>query len=218
MKIKTYDAEKISKPENTIVAVDEDFIYNDTKTFFLKQFLDKDSKSKYAFTVNNIHNKNYFNIKKDGQTKIIYDIYKKPILNIRHSMIFPHIAFYKGNEDKEMIASVQPDTTIVEFYNQFTKKQEILNILNDKFNCSCGIFYGKEKEGAPMICKIREIMDANTFITYCDKEYTIEISEGVDIVIIIALAISFAEMNFITRRDRIKDSDPYNIDPNSQFY
>jgi len=218
MKIKTYIADIINKPESTIVAVDEDFVYKDTKTFFLKQFLDKDTNSKYAFTVNNISGKNYFNVKREGQTKIIYDVYKKPVLNIRHSMIFPYIALYKGKDDKEMIASVQPDSTLVEFYNQTTQKKEILNVMNDKFNCSSGIFHGKEKEGAPMICKIREIMDANSFVTYCDKEFTVEISEGVDISIILALAVCFAEMNFATRRDRIKDSDPYNTDPNSQFY
>jgi len=218
MKLKTYTADIISNPKNLIVSVDKDFIYQETKTFFLKQYLDKDSHSKYDFTINSFNGKNYFNCKKEGQMKILYDVYNNPVLTIKHSLVFPHISFYKGKDNKELLGTVQSDTTLVEFNNQSTGNKEILNVLNDKFNCSSGIFHGKEKERAPMICKIREIMDANSFITYSDKEFTVEIASGVDVTLIIALAICFAEMNFITRRDRIKESDPYNSDYNNNFY
>jgi len=218
MKIKTYTQNMVNKPKNLIVSVDKDFMYPETKTFFLKQYLDKDSHSKFDYTINNINGKNYFNCKKEGQMKVIYDVYKNPVLTIRHSLIFPHISFYKGKDDKELLATVQSDTTLVEIYNQSTERKEILNVLNDKFNCSSGIFHGREKEGAPMICKIREIMDANSFITYTDKEFTIEIASGIDVTLFIALAICFAEMNFITRRDRLKDSDFHNSDYNNHFY
>ncbi|ORX86174.1 hypothetical protein BCR32DRAFT_290161 [Anaeromyces robustus] len=207
MKIKTYDEYKLGEPKNKVIAVSDNFIYENAKTLFLKQHLDKDGSSSCDFTITGIKGNTYFTCKKSCQKKVIYDVDNNPVLNIRNKLIFPHISFYMGKDESDIIGSVQSDSKFVELHNKAIDKMEVLNVMNDKFNCSCGIFQGKESENAPMICKIREIMDSNSFITYSDKEYSIEIAAGIDITFIVALAIIFAEMNFSTRSYRIKDTN-----------
>ncbi|ORX86167.1 hypothetical protein BCR32DRAFT_325065 [Anaeromyces robustus] len=72
----------------------------------------------------------------------------------------------------------------------------------DGFYGSCGIFQGKEKEGSPMVAKIVEIMDANSFLTDTETRYSIEMASNVDNALIIALAVFFAKMNSANREKR----------------
>eukprot|EP00833_Pecoramyces_ruminatium_P000747 jgi/Orpsp1_1/1174779/evm.model.c7180000051389.1 len=214
MKILSYENRNITNPPNDILFNNPEFIFLQPVTLFLEQFLEEPKTSKYDYIITDKNNIEYFKCMKITKHKtVIYDINEKPLANIQIKTLPLQINIYEGDGDEKVLATyATKGSTVAEkcefhYYNKATEKNECLDMNCDKFYCSCGIFYGTEKEGAPMICKFKEIMDSNSFMTYLNKKYVIDISAKVDNIVIIAIAIYFAEMNFHTRKNRKNYSD-----------
>jgi len=135
---------------------------------------------------------NYFNV----DDIVILSTYNEPLCNISDpKTIIAKPEIYAGNTKTNLITSVKTkDSTVAEkfsaeFINKLTEKQETFDINCDiKFRI-CGIFHGKEKKGAPMVCKIeRNIYYANN--------YKVTIAAGVDVAFVIALSFIFIKRSF----------------------
>ncbi|ORX86175.1 hypothetical protein BCR32DRAFT_325069 [Anaeromyces robustus] len=214
MKILTYDNKVISNPPNGIIPYDKNFTFQQPVTLFLEQFLEEPKTSKYDFVVTDNKDVEYFKCLKTSPSRIVvHDINDKILFNIQIRAFPLQISVHAGDDDKTTLAvchskaSTVAEKCVFEFYNQVTEQTETVDMNCDKYYCSGGIFYGTEKEGAPMICRLREMMDANSFMTHLNKKFIIEIAAGVDNTLMIALAIYFAEMNYHSRKNRKNFSD-----------
>eukprot|EP00833_Pecoramyces_ruminatium_P005411 jgi/Orpsp1_1/1179443/evm.model.c7180000069382.1 len=109
-----------------------------------------------------------------------------------------NIEIYANASDQNQFASISKKSflrikkCIIEFYNQATEQKEYLEMKCDFFHFTCGIFYGKEKEGAPLICKVIKRLDAKLFFT-TQENYYCEVAPGIDLAFMTALAICFDE-------------------------
>jgi uncharacterized protein YxjI len=201
--LKFYDRKELTSPEKDVVAVDSKYVFEEPTELLLKEGLL--SFSGDDFTIKDSSGNSYF--KCEGKLlsirdkKFVTDMEGKPLFCIANKVLFlkGRLKIYEGNDTKKVLASIAPQTSIksrkhiVTYYNPVTEKEETLDMKFDFFNHSCGIFYGKEKEGAPMICKIIKKIDAKRILT--NKEnYYIEIAPGVDIALMSALAICFDEI------------------------
>ncbi|ORX52243.1 hypothetical protein BCR36DRAFT_582743 [Piromyces finnis] len=214
MKIHTYDKLSITNPNDEIVIYDKNFVFQQPVTLFLEQFLEEPRTSKYDYIITDSNNIEYFKCVKISNKKlVIYDINNVPLMNIQITFLPLQINIYGGEDDQKLIGSyLSKGSTVAEkcefqFVNQTTQLNDSFDMNADKYYCSCGIFYGTEKKGAPMVAKFREVMDANSFMTHCNKKYIIDIAAKVDNTLIIGLAIYFAEMNFHNRKNRLNYSD-----------
>jgi len=213
MKVQTYDKKPITNPNDDIVIYDKNFVFQQPVTLFLEQFLEE-PKNKYDFVITDPNNVEYFKcMKVSNQKMVVYDINNAPLMNIQIKFLPLEINVYGGEDDQKLIGSyISKASTVAEkcefqFVNQATQAADTFDMNADKYYCSCGIFYGTEKENAPMIARFKEVMDANSFMTLCNKKYVIDIAAKVDNTLIIALAIYFAEMNYHTRKNRLNYSD-----------
>jgi len=214
MKVQTYDKNQLTNPANDIVIYNQNFVFQQPVTLFLEQFLEEPKTSSYDFIITDSNNIDYFKCTKVNKNKmVVYDVNNAPFLNIQIKLLPLEINIYGGEDDKTLIASYIPKASTTaekcefQFVNQTTQQSETVHMNCDQYYCSGGIFYGREKDGAPMICKFREVMDANSFMTYCNKKYVIEIAAKVDNTLFIALAIFFAEMNLHKRKNRLNYQD-----------
>jgi len=156
------------------------------------------------FTIKDINNIEYFKCKGKVFTfhdkKTLYDLYELPILNIQHKIftLKRNIKIYADKNDQKQLASISKKSIfsikkyIIEFYNQATEQTEYLEMKCDYFSFTCGIFYGKEKEGAPLICKVIKRLDAKLLFT-SQENYYCQIAPGVDLAFMVALSICFDE-------------------------
>ncbi|ORX52250.1 hypothetical protein BCR36DRAFT_582748 [Piromyces finnis] len=201
--LKFYDNKEVNSPEYDVVAIDPKYVFDKTTKLLLKEGLFSISGDDFA--IKDTSGKSYF--KCEGKTfsirdkKFISDMEGNPLFCISNAVLFfkGKMKIYEGNTTKKVIANIIPQTSIksrkyvITYYNISTEKEEILNMKFDFYNHSCGIFCGKEKEGAPMICKIIKKVDAKRILT--NKEnYYIEIAPNVDIAFMVALAICFDEL------------------------
>ncbi|OUM62293.1 hypothetical protein PIROE2DRAFT_44435 [Piromyces sp. E2] len=201
--LKFYDKKELSSPEKDVVAVDSKYVFDQPTELLLKEGLL--SFSGDDFVIKDTSGKSYFKctgkLMSIRDKKFITDMEGNPLFCIANGILFfkSRLKIYSGKDTKEVLASITPVTSIksrkhlITYYNPVTEKEETLDMKFDFFNHSCGIFYGKEKEGAPMICKIIKKIDAKRILT--NKEnYYIEIAPGVDIALMAALAICFDEI------------------------
>lgn len=127
------------------------------------------------FKITDIIGNPYFKIK--GKTfniskkKMLYVMYYRPIFSMKHELFSlrgRYRFFFKDSEN--LTVKVDPLRTIskihyeVIFVNLLNGKNEQLELICDFIGSVCGIFYRKAKEGAPMICKIRNNMMLNYFL------------------------------------------------------
>ena len=204
MKLKTYNSELVTNPKYDI-SVLEGFTFKQSMSLLLIDNPEtKDCECKFV----GVDGVEYFKCKKGDSSRVVYDANNQPLFNFREKLFSSKTKVYKGKDDSEIMATISPKNSTVaikfsvEFTNQATERSEVLDINCDGFYGSCGIFQGKEKEGSPMVAKIVEIMDANSFLTETESRYSIEMAPNVDNALIIAIAVFFAKMNIASRDKR----------------
>ncbi|ORX86185.1 hypothetical protein BCR32DRAFT_325073 [Anaeromyces robustus] len=211
--LKFYDKKSVEPTDHDIVVVDEKYVFDKPKELILKESLTAFSGD--DFTIKDTDGTSYF--KCEGKTfnirdkKVVYDLEGNPVFNVRNTILFlkSRLKIYDGKDDKKTLASVSPVTSIssrkytITYTNIATEKEETLDLKCDFFSHSCGVFYGKEKEGSPMICKVIKKIDAKSLLT--NKEnYYIEIASGVDVAFMVAIAICFDELKNDDKDHKIK--------------
>jgi len=199
---KTYDDDPINPPKNDIVVVDPRFVFRMPVTLILREKIFCFSGD--DFSIKDLNDVEYFRCKGKALSirdkKVLYDLYQKPILNIQHKIFTMkgNIKIYADNEENKILATVNKKSFIsvkkyiVEFYNQATGKNEYFDMKCDFFSFTCGIFYGHEKEGAPMVCKVTKKLDVKLVFT-TQENYYVQIAPGVDAALMVAIAICFDE-------------------------
>ncbi|KAG4084810.1 hypothetical protein H8356DRAFT_1742891 [Neocallimastix lanati (nom. inval.)] len=83
----------------------------------------------------------------------------------------------------------------VKFHNTVSKKNEFIEMKSDEDESVCALFHGKEKENAPVICKMIRAQD--------DRHHlTVQIAEGVDYIFVLGLALFFFGLKDFTNTDQ----------------
>jgi len=100
----------------------------------------------------------------------------------------------------------------VKFHNISVKKNEFVEMNSDEDKRICAIFYGKEKENAPVICKITRNPENN-------QQVTVQIASGVDYMFILGLAFFFlGRKNYTNTDQKITGRKRIFIDGNRNSY
>jgi len=200
--LKDYSSKPVQSPPCQIVGVEQRFVFQQPITLVLDE---KRSFSGDDFKIKDENGVSYFKCKGKALSlrdkKVIYDLYDNPILNIQENLFYGSgQRIYAGKStDKELgklsrkKLSIKKNKYEYTFTNLATNKVEVLDLKCDFFGCSCGIFYGKEKEGAPMICSITKTKKMLSFISNYDH-YRITVAPGVDAALMVALTICFDEL------------------------
>jgi len=199
--LKSYSSKEVSSPQNPVIGIEQRFVFNKPVTLLLDE---KRSFSGDDFKIKDENGVAYFKCKGKAfsfrDKKVVYDLYDKPIFNIQENLLFGHgQKVYAGKDTSTVLGSVHRRINLknnkyeYSFTNLATNKQEVLDIKCDFFGCSCGIFYGKEKNGAPMICRITKTKKMLSLISNYDH-YQITIAPGVDAALMVALTICFDEI------------------------
>jgi len=198
-----YQDNEVVKPSNDIVALESRFLFQQPITLVINTKLL--SLSSDNFTIKDVEGREFFKCKGSslniGDKKILYDVYEIPILNIQNRLLSlkDKTTIYLGNHTEQVVATISQKNMMnfskytLEFFNQATDKQEFLDMKCNIMGSSCGIFYGKEKEGAPMISKITRKINASSILSP-EGNYYVEIAPGVDIALIVAATICFDQL------------------------
>jgi len=198
---KNYSSKDVQVPPKPIIGVERRFVFQQPVTLYLDE---KYSFSGDDFSIKDSNGTSYFKCK--GKTfslrdkKVLYDLYDKPILNIQENAFFGHgIKIYSGKSTDNMLGSISRKSLLKKnkyqysFFNLATNENDVLDIKCDFIGCSCGIFYGKEKEGAPMICSITKTKQLFSFANGHDH-YQIRIAPNVDASLMVALTLCYDEL------------------------
>jgi len=197
-----YISKYLRNPENKIAITDERFCFEQPITFILNENFF--SISDDDFTIKDLNGVKYFQCL--GKTlsirdkKVLYDMYNQPILNIQDKLLSLRgkMNIYEGKTQEKSILRIKPKSPIfnqkftVTFLNKVTGKNELFEMDCDFMGFNCEIYYGKKKNGAPMICRIIKKVDTKAIFT-SDENYYVEVAAGVDTAAMIALAICFDE-------------------------
>ncbi|ORX86177.1 hypothetical protein BCR32DRAFT_325070 [Anaeromyces robustus] len=139
-------------------------------------------------------NKEYRKSNNDDNKIILYDTADEPILNIKEDKSIKGLKIYDKDNTFKLIATISLKSLIkgnkyvIDYINQHTNKREKLDLKCDFFGESCGIFYGHEKDKAPMICNV--LHKRNKFSDNNDQ-YCVQMASNVDAALMIAVAICF---------------------------
>jgi len=177
---------KIISPDNEINIIDEEYV-SKVPTIYsinLKEdttFIISDSNGKICYK---------FTYKSISDTITICDAKDKPLITIKKGLSSVKILAEEGKKEFAKLKfknSTKGHKFLMEYINKATEKEEVLNL-----NCSSnyrtsGVFYGREKENAPMISRICRL--SNDINLNKKFNYTIEIAPNVDNLIIIALSV-----------------------------
>jgi len=146
--------------------------------------------SKYKYIIKGTNGEEFFRVK-NSLKLTLSDMNNKPLLNIRNG--FSKICIYEGesHEGEPVVTIKHKESRVarkftVTYINRLTKQEETLDMNCDHYYRSAGFFMGKEKEGAPMVCKLVQI----TRPTFGGEniKFTIEIAPGIDNILMIALS------------------------------
>ncbi|OUM64086.1 hypothetical protein PIROE2DRAFT_60910 [Piromyces sp. E2] len=200
---KTYYVSKyLRNPDNKIVITEERFCFTEPITLKLKEKIF--SLSGDSFSIKDLNGVEYFKCSGRAfsikEKKVLLDLYDQPILNIKEKVISLRgkMKIYEGNSSQDVLMTIKPKSPIfnekftVNFHNKFTGKDEVFEMRCDFTGFNCEIYYGKKKEGAPMIARVIKKVDAKLILT-SQENYYVEVAAGVDAAAIIALAICFDE-------------------------
>jgi len=201
--INKFEDVSLTAPKTPLVVTSERFVNEQPVTLLLKEKIR--SLSGDDFTIKDLNDVSYFKCK--GKTfnfkdkKLVVDLYDTPLFTIKDNKVIAlkrKMFVYEGDDTNNVLATVRPQKAFfcrkftVEFVNKTTGKEETIVVKSDLPGNSCGVFYGEEKEGAPLLCKIYKKIDAKIFINR--QNYFVEIAENVDIAFMIAVAICFDEL------------------------
>ena len=201
--LKKYNDNEVNKPQNDIVALENRFVFQQPITLVINTKLL--SFSSNDFTIKDTQGRDYFKCKGSSlnitNKKTLYDLYDLPLLNIQNQLLTlkDKTDIYLGANSEQIVATIKQKSFmnvnkyVLEFYNIANECVEFLDMKCDLMGSSCGIFYGKEKEGAPMISRISRKIDT-TQILSPEGNYYVEIAPGVDISLIVAATICFDQL------------------------
>jgi len=192
---------EISSPPQSIVGVEQRFVFQQPITLYIDE---KRSFSGDDFTINDSNGVAFFKCKGKAfsfsDKKVIYDNYDKPILNIQEEVFMGHkMKIYAGDDSKNKLGELSRGSMlknnkfIYTFTNLANNRTEELDLKCDLIGISCGIFYGKEKEQAPLVCNIAKIRQG-LFSNKKRDHYCIKVAPGVDAALMVALTICFDEL------------------------
>ena len=182
---------------NPIVAFEERFAFQKPITLLLKE--KAFSFGGDDFNITDINKEPYFKIKRKAfslsQKKTFYDLYGKPIYNIKHGY-FRSYKFYLGAEEQQVIVNVKTLGSFnnteyqVTFKNRINGMDERLELICDYAGSICGIFNGYAKQGAPLICKITKKYK----LFSGGDNYVVEIAPNIDAALMLGLGVCFDEI------------------------
>jgi len=129
----------------------------------------------------------------------IEDMNKKCLVKFDYSVGFfnSKLKLFINENNNAIEMSIKSKITLqhlkyyLEFFNNASDENELLEIYFSGFKRDINIYYGKEKEGGKLICKAKK-----SSLLYMD--YLIEIAPGVDRVFILSVVLCF--IKFLRKR------------------
>jgi len=181
---------QVQAPNTNIAVIDSKSVYQQPVNLFIEKA--KNDFAKYNLKVKDSNGVKQFKGKSKIEKQTIYTMDEKPIFTLKNSNLSRKI-IYLGKDKSKIIGKIKYRRSNVkykiEITNLLTGQEEILEMNSDKKLVVCGIFHGKEKEGAPLIAKITR---DPTMSSKC----TLEIAPGVDNIFMIGLAAFFNERRY----------------------
>jgi len=182
-------SKSVISPDKEIVIVDEDYISKEPTTII---FNIKENFS-YEFEILDSNGKECYRTKAKSlsDTRFVYDLKDKPLVSIKEGFTTDKI--FSEKKTKKEIAKIKPKNSTkahkyeIEYSNKATRKDEILNMNCSNSFTAIGIFNGREKEGATMVCRIRRTSEEKFLSS--KYQYTMEIAPNVDTLFMITLGI-----------------------------
>ena len=196
------NSNQLSVPRYPIVATENRFVFQQPICLSLREKIASWSGDDFAIT--DFNGTPFFKCSGRAfsmrQKKVLYDVYMKPIYNIKHELfsLRGRYKFNYGEQGDRTIATVDPINSFsshysINFFNVATGRNDYLELGCDFMGSKCGIFHGNAKKGAPLICRINKQFDAKNFF-YNKQNYVVEISPNVDAAFMIGLGIIFDEI------------------------
>ena len=196
------NSNQLSVPRYPIIATEKRFIYPQPLCLSLREKVF--SWSGDDFSITDLYGTPFFKCGGRAfsmrQKKVLYDIYMKPLYNIKHELLSlrGRYKFNYGEGGERVFASVDPLSTFkslysVSFFNLATGQNDYLELACDFLGSKCGIFHGSAKQGAPLICRINKQYDSKNFF-YNKQNYVVEIAPNVDAAFMIGLGMIFDEI------------------------
>jgi len=194
---------ELQRPSKDIAIIDRNEVYQQSVRFIIERT--KNSFAKYNLKVKGTNGIKYYKGKSKLYKHVIYTIGEEPIFNIEDCNVNNiRKNIYLGKYNNNLIGSIhsrQSDRKYrVEYTNLFTGEKEYLEMHSDKRLVICGIYYGKEKEGAPLIAKITRDRRIST-------KCVLDIAPGVDNIFFMGLAAFFSDRaQFRNKKRKTKSS------------
>jgi len=188
----------VTSPSNEIIIIDRDYISKEPTYYTVNV---RESSSTYEFEILDKDGKECYKCisKAISDTKLVCDSKNQPLILIKEGATSIKLLSEK-NDIKEIAKikfknSTKAHKYALEYFNIATQKEEVLNLNCSNTYRTNGVFYGREKEGAPMICRICKTPKES--IKNLKNQFTIEIAPNVDslIMIVFALYISLRRQN-----------------------
>jgi len=177
-----------SKPPTEIAVIDPGLILKSP----LKLYMEHHSISTPKYIFKGEDGEVRFKGESNFSSIIVYDNNNVPLVNIRDGQNYD---IYFSKDKSKLLAETSSkkswvaEKLSVSFYNVVTENRELLDFNIENAFRSAGVFVGKEKEGAPMICKIQRIKGK----LFSNAEFSIEMAEGVEYIFMLALGIIFMD-------------------------
>jgi len=178
---------QIQNPNEEVAVVDRKYIFPNSVVVTLEHA--RNFLAKFNLKVKGTDGVKYFKGKSKSNKKVIYSLEEKPIVNIADSKSCKKV-FYGKTEDN-LIAKVKPKDNRkfkIKFKNLANGNEAFFEMRCDKKFRICGVFYGKEKEGAPLVGRFTRDKPAK-------GQCTVEMAPYVDNMFLIALAHFFNDKN-----------------------
>lgn len=171
------------RPIEDVAIVDRKYVYQQSVVVMLESA--KNVFAKFDLKVKGTDGVKYFKGKSKSNKKVIYTLEGEPIVNIANAKHGKKV--YLGKTEEKEVASIKAKDKRkfkIKFTNLVTGQPSFFEMKCDKKFRICGIFYGKEKEGAPLVCKFNRDK-------FGKDRCGIEMAPGVDNMFLIALAHFF---------------------------
>jgi len=181
---------KISNPPRDIAVINPAFIFRQPVVLIMEHHSITSPKYIIKGTNGQIFFSGY-----DSLTKcVVYDAGNKPLINIRTNLTGDFKVYLgKDKQNKPIVETCSKrswaaDKKTVHYYNLTRNCGEVLDLNMESSYRSAGLFAGKEKHDAPMICKIMRLKSNQSF---SHSEYSIEMAPNVDNLFLVAIGIMF---------------------------
>ncbi|ORX86183.1 hypothetical protein BCR32DRAFT_325071 [Anaeromyces robustus] len=185
----------VTKALNNEICVLNNRYISNTKTIFYLNCLINARNQQYIITDENKNNLFLCNIYNSKKCKL-FDINNAELLQFHIKTTLDGLRLYVDNcnmyEDNLKIKFLQRKSMkaikyTIEYFNQYTGREEILDVNCTSNYFNIGIYYGKRKEGGSLICSINRPQ-------VLSKNLIIEIAPDVDIMFMITIIFGIIEL------------------------